>query len=259
MKGRRENLNLELRILQIVKELEPYATVSRVYERIKEEFHYKSKGTLVKRLTKLSKCIEKQSRGVYKITEEGLNYLKEQLKAQEWRLEGKIRAYLVEESLPTEELREKMNNFAILLRKMGYSAKGEYRYKFGGRDNLWNPAVCLVGYGPFRIHRKNGGVAGVIPPVVEVHISEVMLLLRARLPKAKPGATNLEDIFSREELVSMLEVRLDATWWELQTKLYMIFGKKLKLKPLRIDKWIKPIRVVVEEDKLGLAAPPPRL
>lgn len=275
-RGRPENTELKIHVLQIIERTSPHAFVSDIYKSVKEAFGYKSKGTLVKFLFKLwsDGYIKKQKWGVYRIEKKGLDYLKKMGVFGPVE-DAFIRAYLVEEKLPAEELEKKMLcEFAGVLREMKYNELGEYRYEFGGYKNLYNKAICLVGHGPFKVRRAGEVIVGTPDPLIEVHISGVMLLLRiglledftARKPLIKiryhveKGVKELREMYNEEEIWNLLQIRLDATWWDIQKKLNEVFRKKVKLRPLpQLRKWFELLDVRKIDDKSGFTALSPRL
>lgn len=264
-RGKHINFDYLVCILQFISDSNPWAFFTDTYRFAKRELHINSKTTLSQYLKSLIGwgLVEKVGRA-YKIKDRGKRVLKELEEGKkEIRKEieknrpFEIRAYLVESGVPHDDFDRRITQFTEELIELGF---GDYlpptEYEFG---HALDKAVRLVGPGPFKVHLIEKKVVGTTPPVVEVHmLSTGVLIFQIYLPDETPG---LKEIFDTEkDLKATLRIWLDATERYFLIKLHDIFEGKIELRPIKIDKWLEPVKVIVRDrSKLGPTAPKSRL
>ena len=255
----------ELRILQFISEY-GRASFSDCFRFARKEIDMHSKTTLSSILKWfLEKNFVEKEKRVYRITSGGIEFLSLLQRGKEKIIDPSIlHAYLVESDLPPHDLREKIDEFTKYLKKLKFDNYALSGYKFGGRENRWNKMVQLVGSGPFKVllgrkivKKKEKGketiapIYGIIPPIIEAHISEVLFIFRIHLPE-EGEITSLRDVFKTDrEMMAMLRNWLNSTEDYIRIRLYDVFRGKIELKPIALRRWIEPLPLPLEVDTGG--------
>jgi len=238
------------KILDFISKFKEGVHYARIWEYAKEKLGLSSKGTVSGHLEALigEKWVERDRKykRYYSITHFGSEFLllrKDSMRYIEGYEEPhELKAFLIRTVHVSEkDVEKRIKTLVDVLKRLGFASYGTRKYKFGGKG--WTNAIALTGPGPFMTEQR-GKLLGIVPPLVEVHVSKTLILFYTYLPTV-PSGPSLESMFNKKDVLEMLEKWADVTERYISILFKVIFDQVGELCPIEIKQWVKPQKVDV--------------